>query len=85
MYGVPVLLSGLGSLVISVKEEEMIQQHHKDIVASNQSLLPRTPIAVIYFILPKTALLRPQLFHKAFEVKWDVFRSVSFFCDYIEF
>ena len=63
LYVVPVLLSGLSSLVISLKEEEMIQQHHKDIITGNQRLLPRTPRAVIYFLagsLPGSALLHLQ-------------------------
>ena len=60
LYGVPVLLSGLGSLIISIKEEKIIDQHHKEIISGLQRFHPKTPRAVIYFLsgsLPGTALL----------------------------
>ena len=60
LYGIPVLLSGIGALVISQKEEDLINQHHKDILTGIQRLLPKTPNAVICFLagsLSGTALL----------------------------
>ena len=60
VYGVSVLLSGLGALVISQNEEDLIHQHHKEILTGIQRLLPRTPRSVIFFLagsLPGSALL----------------------------
>ena len=60
LYGIPVLLSGLSSLIISSKEEHLIEQHLKDILSGLQRFHPKTPRAVIYFmggILPGPALL----------------------------
>ena len=59
-YGVPVLLSGLATLVLSKSEEKLIEQHHKEIIANVQRLLPCTPRSVTFFLagsLPGTALL----------------------------
>ena len=60
LYGVPVLLSGLAPLLLSKVEENMIEQHHKQILMNIQRLLPRTPRTVVFFLggsLPGTALL----------------------------
>ena len=60
VYGIPVLLSGLGPLVLSKTECSMISQHHKEIISNLQRLLPLTPRSVIYFLagsLPGEALL----------------------------
>ena len=60
LYGIPVLLSGIGSLVLSHKEENLIDQHHKEILTGLQRLHPRTPRSVIYFLagsLPGIALI----------------------------
>ena len=60
IYGTPVLLSGLASLVLSKSEENLIEQHHKEIILNIQRLLPCTPRSVIFFLagsLPGTALL----------------------------
>ena len=60
IYGIPVLLSGLGPLVLSRSDLQVINQHHKEIVSSLQRLLPNTPRSVIYFLggsLPAEGLL----------------------------
>ena len=60
LYGIPVLLSGLAPLVLTKTEENMIEQHHKQIILNIQRLLPRTPRSVVFFLggsLPGTALL----------------------------
>ena len=60
LYGVPVLLSGLGALVFSGKDEDLIDQHHKDTLSGLQRLLPKTPRSVVYFLagsLPGSAML----------------------------
>ena len=60
IYGTPVLLSGLATLVLSKPEENLIEQHHKEIILNIQRLLPCTPRSVIFFLagsLPGTALL----------------------------
>ena len=44
MYGVPVLLSGLGALYLSKSEENLVDQHHKGIIMNLQRLLPNTLI-----------------------------------------
>ena len=50
IYGFPVLLSGLGSLVLSRSELSAINQHHKETVQQLTRLLPNTPRAVCYFL-----------------------------------
>ena len=60
LYGVPVLLSGIATLVLSKQDEDLVDNHHKDVVSNLQRLLPRTPRAVILFLagsLPGSALL----------------------------
>ena len=60
LFGIPVLMSGLGGLIISTKEENLINQHHKLTISGLQRLHPKTPSTVIYFLagsLPGTALL----------------------------
>ena len=60
LYGDPVLLSGLAPLVLSKKEEDFIDKHHKDIIMNLQRLLPCTPRSVTCFLagsLPGSALL----------------------------
>ena len=37
LYGIPVLLSGLCSLVFSGKDEDIVDQHHKETVSNLQS------------------------------------------------
>ena len=60
VYGAPVLLSGLATLVLSSSEETIIEQHYKSVISNVQRLLPGTPRSVIYFLagsLPGIALL----------------------------
>ena len=60
VYGIPVLLSGLGPLVLSKPEFNIVSQHHKEITSNLQRLLPCTPRSVVYFLggtLPGEALL----------------------------
>ena len=62
-YGTPVLMSGLGSLVLNNKEVNLIHQHHKNTIRCLQKLPDETPQAVIYFMsgtLPATALLHER-------------------------
>ena len=60
IYATPVLLSGLGSLVLSDSEIAIIENHFKKTCENLQKLLPKTPRSVIYFLggsLPAEALL----------------------------
>ena len=60
VFGIPVLLSGLASLVLLKSELHLIDQHHKDVLRNLQRLLPATPRSVVYFLagsLPGEALL----------------------------
>ena len=60
MYGVPVLMSGLGTLVLKKKEIQIIQQHHKKILERIQKLHPSTPDPVVFFLsgtLPAPAII----------------------------
>ena len=50
LYGTPVLMSGLASLVLSPSETQIIEQHFKETLQRLQRLYPRTPRAVIYFL-----------------------------------
>ena len=60
MYAVPVLFSGLASLVLSKKEVDMIDSHYLETLRHLQKLHINTPRCVIYFLagsLPGSALL----------------------------
>ena len=60
MYGTPVLLSGLGALVLNSAEIQILNQHCKVTIEGIQKLLPRTPPPVVFFLggsLPGKALL----------------------------
>ena len=60
LYGMPVLFSGLGSLVLNGFEINIINQHYKNTLASILKLHPGTPHQFIYFIsgsLPGKAIL----------------------------
>ena len=60
LYGVPVLLSGVSTLVLTKADETLIEQHHKEIIRNIQRLRPCTPRAVVFFLsgtLPGSALL----------------------------
>jgi hypothetical protein len=60
MYGLPVLLSGLASLVLSKTEQDTLDLHHKRHLEQLQKLYPCTPAPVVYFLagsLPASAKL----------------------------
>ena len=60
LYGTPVLLSGLASLVLSSKEISFIDQQHKRTVQALLKLSTNSPASLVHFIggsLPGTALL----------------------------
>ena len=60
IYGTPVLLSGLGSLVLKKTEQNLINHHRLETLRSMLRLLPSTPHPVIYFLagcLPGEALI----------------------------
>ena len=60
LYGVPVLLSGLGALVLKTTEMSLIDQHHKATVENLMRLHKFTPQCVVAFLsgtLPGTALV----------------------------
>ena len=50
VYGSPVLLSGVASLVLTRSEITVIDKHLKSTYQSLQKLLPNTPRSVIYFL-----------------------------------
>ena len=60
IYGTPVLMSGLGSLVLNTREVNLLHQHYKNTIRCLQKLPDETPQAVIFFMsgsLPATAIL----------------------------
>ena len=60
LYGIPVLMSGLASQVLSTSEVTILHQHHKSWLQNLQKLHDGTPQAVTYFLagsLPSTAIL----------------------------
>ena len=60
LYATPVLFSGLGALILTNKEIDMIENHYRDCLRSLLRLLKGTPRGIIYFLagsLPGTALL----------------------------
>ena len=50
LYGLPVLLSGLGSLYLLENEKKTLEQHYKETLQNLQKLYSRTPDSVIYFL-----------------------------------
>ena len=65
LYGAPVLLSGLGALILSKSELDMIDHHHKETAEHLMRLHPRTPQCVVAFLagsLPGTALFHLRMF-----------------------
>ena len=69
IYGLPVLLSGLGALLLNRSEKDIINQHHKNTLQNLMRLHAGTPPFVLAFLagpLPGKALLhlsrgRPKL------------------------
>ena len=65
IYGLPVLLSGLWSLVMIKTEKDILNQHHKTNLQNLMRLPSGTPPCVVYFMagsLPGIALLHLRLF-----------------------
>ena len=65
VYGIPVLLSGLGALVLKKSEVETIDSHIRKTINNLMRLLPGTPRCVTYFLsgsLPGSALLHLRQF-----------------------
>ena len=65
IYGAPVLLSGLSSLVLSKSEICSLDLHYKKTLESLQKLYPATPSPVVHFLggsLPAQALLHLSQF-----------------------
>ena len=65
IYGAPVLLSGLSSLVMSRSEVETLDTHYKGCLEGLMKLCKKTPACVVYFLagsLPATALLHLNMF-----------------------
>ena len=63
LYGVPVLLSGTASLVLSKAEVDIIDKHYRTLLSNLLKLPPGTPQAFIYFMsgsLPAKALLHQR-------------------------
>ena len=60
VFGTPVLLSGLASLILLKPEQSIINSYHRNTLQKLLNLLPSTPHPVIYFLagsLPGEALL----------------------------
>ena len=60
VYGSPVLLSGVASLVLARSETSMIDKHLKDTYLNIQKLHKKTPDSVVYFLggcLPGEAVI----------------------------
>ena len=65
VFGIPVLLSGLASLVLSAKEENLIAQHYKVHVQRLLRLHQATPAPVVFLLagcLPLPAQLHIKMF-----------------------
>ena len=65
VYCVSVLLSGLASLVLSAKEEKLLDQHYKTHIQRLLKLHQATPASAVYFLagcLPLTAQLHLRIF-----------------------
>ena len=63
IYGTPVLLSGLSSLVLTKHETTLVTFHHRETLRRLLRLFPKTPQSVIYFLsgsLPGEGLLHLQ-------------------------
>ena len=50
LYGTPVLMSGLASLVMSGSDMEIVESHYKCTYQNIQKLLPNTPRCVVFFL-----------------------------------
>ena len=50
MYGLPVLLSGLGCLYLLESEKKTLSQHYKETLQNLQKLYQNTPESVVFFL-----------------------------------
>ena len=50
LYGEPVLLSGLATMVLLKAEFDLVDQHHKETLERLMRLHPRTPQCVVAFL-----------------------------------
>ena len=60
VYGIPVLLSGIGTLVLNQSELSIIDKHHRNVLRCILRFPDRTPAPVFYFLsgsLPASALI----------------------------
>ena len=65
IYATPVLLSGLGSLILSAQDIKIVDSYLKRKTQNLQGLMNKTPDFVVYFLggsLPGTALLYQEQF-----------------------
>ena len=63
LHGVPVLMSGLSSQVLSKSEINLVSQHHKKTLQNLQKLHANTPDPVVFFLagsLPGSAVLHQR-------------------------
>ena len=65
IYGTPVLLSGLGSLVLKKPEQSIINHHHLETLQNLLRLLPNTPHPVTYFSFWQPSWRGPSPFETA--------------------
>jgi hypothetical protein len=64
VYGSPVLMSGVASLVLSGSESSMLDKHLKDTYLNIQKLHKKTPDSVVYFLggcLPGEAVIHLRM------------------------
>ena len=50
LYGIPVLMSGLGTIVLKNSEIDILSQHHKKTLTNLQKLHNNTPDPVVFFL-----------------------------------
>ena len=74
MYSLPVLLSGIPSLLLSSSEVNIVDSHHRKTLNSLLKLYPSTPHAFTYFIagsLPARAIVHQRQLG-LFNMVWSV-------------
>ena len=57
MYGLPVLLSGLGCLYLLESEKKTLSQHYKETLQNLQKLYQNTPESVVFILVGSLPLL----------------------------
>ena len=63
LYAVPVLFSGMASLVLSKREKDVLEKHYKDTIQNIQKLHAATPRSIVYLLagtLPSEAVLHQR-------------------------